>query len=141
MKSVRIRSYSCLNSPAFGLNEFQSECWKMQARIWSLLMCLLSSFNIKIPINSHTSARLYAPILTSKLLSPFMTHDSSLQYKRDFLAWNNGSLSFLVKEMWRLANLITSHKAASPLLMDKSPWYQTSRTCINVHQECYWTSL
>ena len=31
-------------------------------------MCLLNNDNVKVPIDSHTSATSYAPIVTSKLL-------------------------------------------------------------------------
>ena len=79
--------------------------------IWFLLMCLLSKNNIKVPINSHTSAPSYAPIVTSKLVCPFLTHGSLFLCKTDFLAWNVTSMSFLVIEVWSLANLMASHNS------------------------------
>ena len=44
------------------------------------------SFNIKIPISSHTSAPSYDPIVTSKLLLCFLINGFPSLYKRDFLA-------------------------------------------------------
>ena len=49
-------------------------------------------------------------------------------------------MSLLVIKMWRLVNIFVSHSTFL-LLIERSPWYQTSRTCINIYWKCFWTQV
>ena len=81
-----------------------------------------------MPINSHTSAPSYPPIVMLRLPPYFFAQPSPSLYKTDFCAWNITSASFFVIRTCSLTNCIPSLNNIS-LIDGKNPLYQVAKIC------------